>query len=70
MNHFNNFSLCLLELLQQNENSVEYLFNWYTNNDSDLTSFMLNFVRLELTFREFKKKLINFDGESQKKNLK
>ncbi|CAG8698566.1 6387_t:CDS:2, partial [Rhizophagus irregularis] len=49
---------------------VEYLFNWYTNNDSDLTFFMLNFVRLELTFREFKKKLINFDGESQKRTIK
>ncbi|GBB83309.1 hypothetical protein RclHR1_10030004 [Rhizophagus clarus] len=57
------------DLLQKNENLVEYLLNWYTNNDSDLTSFMLNFVRLELTFREFKKKLINFDGESHIKSV-
>ncbi|RIA96306.1 hypothetical protein C1645_395547 [Glomus cerebriforme] len=56
-------------LLQQNEDSVEYIFNWYMNNDSDLASFMLNLVRLELTFREFEKKLINFDDESQEKSM-
>lgn len=60
MNYLIIFFLCLLDLLQKNENLVEYLLNWYTNNDSDLTSFMLNFVRLELTFGEF----INVDEGS------
>ena len=59
------FFILLLGLLQQYEDAVEYIFNRYINNDSDLASFMLTLVRLELSFKEFEKKLTNFDDESQ-----
>ncbi|CAG8465425.1 1976_t:CDS:2 [Funneliformis mosseae] len=51
-------------LLQQNEDSIKDIFNWYTNNDSDLVTFMLKLVRLELLFKEFERRLIDFDEES------
>ncbi|CAI2168280.1 9875_t:CDS:10 [Funneliformis geosporum] len=57
-------------LLQKNEDSIKYIFNWYTNNDSDLVSFMLKLVRLELLFKKFERRLINFNEESQKENMR